>query len=160
MKFFGEKDKSPCDQGCDYCADPDAVCTAFHQLEESYFSHLHPNSKTMAISASRIPDPTLYGGGRYGEDCMIGSYDDDSDNDSKCSTARDQAEVKKFFAAQFKLRRQLMELKDDKKAEKPGPDCRLIDAMSTHIAGLSWKVRDHCLALIEKTLVSTGVTTS
>ncbi|XP_062514498.1 ATP-dependent DNA helicase Q5-like isoform X2 [Corticium candelabrum] len=152
--FFGEKDKPSCDQGCDYCQDPDATQKALHQLEESSFTHLHHNSKTMAIISKRVPDPSLYGGGRYGEDCRIESFDDDSDKEdggnSDRLTACQRATERKFFDAQFRLRRSTKATNDE--LEGPGPDCKVVDATSGRISGLSWKVRDHCLGLIEKAI--------
>ena len=115
---------------------------------------------------------------------MIGSYDDDSDNDDRGDSKRlapeEQAAMKKLFDAQFKLRRRSVSTiqqiscqnlaivcqfsRQNQKMIKrwtnlvrqtvvfitnilwhnyvieTGPDCRLIDAMSSRITGLSWKV--------------------
>lgn len=164
-KYFDDK-MSPCGSMCDVCKTPDVVKKRLDELQGGilggHAKKNHMGRTYIEKNPMNVHNDALYGGGRHGRDVTyVGkkrkpadwSDDDDYNTDDSDDDDDGRAEMRNLIHAEFKRRNKKKRKAEPVQAEQPDADCLLKDAAgSTKVLGLTIKVREHCLQLLQKAL--------
>ncbi|XP_072170847.1 uncharacterized protein [Diadema setosum] len=166
-KYFG--DKAPeCAGMCDVCKTPEVVKKRLDELQRGILGGDAKKNHMGRTYIEKRPlnqhDDELYGGGKFGRDTTyVGKKrrptdwsddddfnSDDSDDDDDRDNEQRKAAMKQLIQDQFNKRRKKQ--RTETTAEVPDANCLLKDASSSRLPGLTIKVREHCMQLLQQSL--------
>ncbi|XP_041458378.1 ATP-dependent DNA helicase Q5-like [Lytechinus variegatus] len=163
-KYFDDKLPS-CGSMCDVCKTPKVVKKRIDEMQRGIMGgpakKNHMGRTYIEKNPLNVHDDELYGGGRYGRDVTyVGtkrkpadwSDDDDYNTDEDDDDDGNRSGMRDLVQAEFRRRKKKKIKADTQKTEEIDPNCKLKNPQSSKVPGLTIKVREHCMQLLEKAL--------